>query len=156
MTIMQIRNVVLAVFTMAIGLANAQTKSAFNGTWKMDAAKSEFGSGPAPQSRTDRITYADPALKDTITQNLGGNETTYDMNYTTDGKECDNKVRGNRVKSTAKWEGEELVVDSKVFAMREAAMKDRWSVSADGKTLTLLRHMTGAFNTDQKIVFERQ
>ena len=142
--------------TLAIGLAQAQTKSAFNGTWKMDVAKSEFGTGPAPQSRTDRISYADPNLKDTITQNLRGNETTYDMNYTTDGKECANKVRGNQVKSTARWVGEELLVDSKVFAIREATMKDRWSVSADGKTLTLQRHMSGAFNTDQKIVFERQ
>ena len=156
MTTSEIRRVSLMFLTLAIGTTQAQNKSDFNGTWKMDAAKSEFGSGPAPQSRTDRINYADPNLKDTITQNLNGNETTYDMNYTTDGKECDNKVRNNPVKSTARWEGEELVVDSKVFAIREQNMKDRWTVSADGKTLTLQRHMTGHFNTDQKIVFEKQ
>jgi len=60
------------------------------------------------------------------------------------------------VKSTAHWEGDELVIDSQVFALRQAAIQDRWSLSADGKTITLRRHMTGAVTAEQTIVFDRQ
>jgi hypothetical protein len=78
------------------------------------------------------------------------------MIYTIDGKESTNHVRGNLVKSTAQWEGDELVIDSKVFALRQAAIQDRWSVSTDGKTIALRRHMTGAVTAEQKITFDRQ
>jgi hypothetical protein len=78
------------------------------------------------------------------------------MIYTIDGKECTNHVRGNLVKSTARWDGDELVIDSQVFALREAAIQDRWSLSADGKTITLRRHMTGAVTAEQTVIFDRQ
>ena len=101
----------------------------------MDPARSDFGTGPVSESRLDKIGIEGVNLKDTITQKLRrGDENTYDMIYTLDGKECTNHVRGNLVKSTAQWEGDELVIDSKVFALRQAIIEDRWSLSADGKT----------------------
>jgi hypothetical protein len=143
----------LAVSIMAQG----QTKSNLAGVWKMDPDKSDFGPGPISVSRLDRITLDGSNLKDTITQMLrGGKENTYDMVYTLDGKECTNHVNGNEVKSTARWEGDDLVVQSEVFALRKAEMNDRWTVSPDGKALTLVRHITGARHADQKVVFERQ
>jgi hypothetical protein len=142
---------------LACGLAHGQTKPDLNGVWKMDPARSDFGSGPVSVSRLDKIALDGVNLKDTITQKLQrGPESTYDMVYTIDGKECTNHVRGNLVKSTAKWEGDELVIDSKVFALREAAIQDRWAISTDGKTITLRRHMTGAMTAEQTIVFDRQ
>jgi hypothetical protein len=142
---------------MSCGLANGQTKPDLNGVWKMDPARSDFGSGPVSESRLDKISLDGVNLKDTIAQKLrNGGETTYDMIYTTDGKECVNHVRGNLVKSTVQWEGQELVIDSKVFALRQAAIQDRWSLSADGKTITLRRHMTGAVTAEQTIVFDKQ
>jgi hypothetical protein len=150
----------IAVTLLGLGLTLGQTqsegRSKFSGTWRMDAAKSDFGSGPVSESRLDVISYTEPVLKDHVTQKLRGPEATYDLMYSTDGKESTNKVRGNTVKSIARWDGYELVVDSQVFALRKAAMNDRWSISADGKTLTLVRHLTGAVEGDQKIVFERQ
>lgn len=142
---------------MACGSIEGQTRMNFNGVWKMDPAKSDFGNGPVSESRLDKIGIEGVNLKDTITQKLRrGPENTYDMIYTLDGKECTNTVRGNKVNSTAQWEGDELVIDSKVHALRLAIMKDRYSISSDGKTLTLLRRMTGAIDADQKIVFDRQ
>jgi hypothetical protein len=139
------------------GLAHGQTKPDWNGVWKMDPARSDFGSGPVSVGRLDKISLDGINLKDTITQKLQrGLESTYDMIYTLDGEECTNHVRGNMVKSTAKWDGDELVIDSKVFALREAAIQDRWAVSADGKTITLRRHMTGAVTAEQKLIFDRQ
>jgi hypothetical protein len=142
---------------VACGLMQGQTKANLNGTWKMDPAKSDFGPGPVSDSRLDRIGIEGTTLKDTITQKLhGGPESTYDMIYSLDGKESTNHVRGNLVESTAQWEGDELVVDSKVHALRLAIMKDRYSISADGKTLTLVRHISGARNAEQKIIFDKQ
>lgn len=151
-----IRLSALLLAALALVMAQSPTKANINGTWKMDPAKSDFGSGPVSESRLDRITYAEPHFKDTITQKLHGPENTYDMIYTTDGKECTNKVRGNVVNSTAHWDGDVLVIDSTVHALRVQKMNDRYTLSPDGKTLTLLRHMTGHFDTDQKLVFDRQ
>lgn len=145
------------VLIMIGGLAPAQTQPDFNGVWKMDPAKSDFTSGPVSESRLDRITLAGVNLKDTITQKLRHrDETTYDMIYTLDGKECTNEVNGNRVTATARWEGSELVIDSIVHALRTADIEDRWSLSADGKTITLKRHMSGAVHADQTVIFDRQ
>jgi hypothetical protein len=142
---------------MVCGLVHGQTKPDLNGVWKMDPARSDFGSGPVSVSRLDKIALDGVNLKDTITQKLQrGGESTYDMIYTLDGKESANHVRGNLVKSTARWDGDELVIDSKVFALREAAIEDRWSLSADGKTITLRRHMTGAITAEQTLIFDRQ
>ncbi len=145
------------VLAVACALAWSQGRTGLNGVWKMDPGRSDFGPGPVSESRLDRITVDGANMKDTITQALrGGRETTYDMIYTLDGKECVNHVNGRLVKSTARWDGQELVVDSRVFAIREADMNDHWSVSSDGTTLTIVRHITGARRADQKIVFARQ
>jgi len=153
----RIRFTAIPLAILALAMLEAQTKPNINGVWKMDPAKSDFGSGPVSESRLDKISYHEPDLKDTITQKLQrGAENTYDMIYSTDGKETTNKVRGNTVNSTARWDGSVLVVDSTVHALREQKMLDRYTLSSDGKTLTLLRHMTGHFDTDQKIIFEKQ
>lgn len=145
------------LFTMSFG-AQAQTKPNLSGTWKMDPAKSTFGGGPAPKSRLDRISHNEPNLKDTITQDLRGRESTYDMNYSTDGSETSNSVNGTAVKSAAKWEGDELVIDTKGSIMgRSLKFHDRWSLSPDGKTLTLVRHLSNPMGeSDQTIVFDKQ
>ena len=149
--------IVVCVLLAAAGFIQAQNKPDFNGIWKMDPAKSDFGGGPVSESRLDKIALDGINLKDTLTQKLQhGHETTYDMIYTIDGKECTNHVRGNLVKSTAHWEGSELVIDSKVFALLKANIQDRWSLSADGKTITVRRHLTGARNADQVVTLERQ
>jgi hypothetical protein len=85
-------------------------------------------------------------------------EVTAELKYSTDGKETTNTVRGNEVKSTAKWEGDELAIAGKAqFNGADVTLTDRWSLSADGKTLTILRHVNSPMGeTDQKIVLEKQ
>jgi hypothetical protein len=142
---------------MATGLVQGQTKPNLNGVWKMDPARSDFSSGPVSETRLDRISVEGANMKDTISQKLRHREeTTYDMIYTIDGKECTNHVNGNLVKATVHWDGDELVIDSKVYALRNAQIEDRWSLSPDGKTITLKRHMTGAVTADQTVIFDRQ
>jgi hypothetical protein len=113
---------------------------------------------PAPDSRADKISYDDPVLTDSYTQSGQMGEMTAEMKYSTDGKETTNSVRGNEIKSTAKWDGDDLTVASKAqFNGADVTFDDRWSLSSDGKTLTIARHVNSPMGeTTQKIVLEKQ
>jgi hypothetical protein len=139
-------------------LLPAQAKPNFSGNWKLNAAKSDFGAMPAPDSRIDKITHEDPDLKDAYTQSGQMGEMTAEMKYSTDGKETTNTVRGNEIKSIAKWDGDDLVIDGKAnFNGADVTLKDRWALSADGKTIVIQRHVNSPMGeTDQKIVLEKQ
>ena len=147
-----------ALLAIACGLLQAQAKPNFSGNWKLNTAKSDFGAMPAPDSRTDIITHEDPDLKDSYTQSGQMGELTAEMKYSTDGKETTNSVRGNQIKTTAKWDGDELAIAGKTqFNGANVTMNDRWSLSPDGKTLTIQRHVNSPMGeTNQKIVLEKQ
>jgi len=149
----------LAFLTVALGLVQAQAKSDFSGTWKLNVAKSDFGPVPAPDSLTETITHQDPSLKLNVASKGGmQGDMTYDVVYTTDGKECVNKVGDNELKSMLNWDGNALAVDTKgSFGGNDITLKDRWALSDDGKTLTITRHVTSPMGeADMKEVFEKQ
>jgi len=148
----------VALLAALFGLLQAQAKPNFSGTWKLNVGKSSFGPMPVPDTRTDKITHQDPDLKDSLTQSGPMGEVIAELKYSTDGKETTSTVRGNQVKSTAKWEGDELVIAGKTsFDGGDVTLADRWSLSADGKSLTILRHVNSPMGeTDQKIVLEKQ
>ena len=148
----------VALLAAAFALLPAQAKPNFSGNWKLNAAKSDFGAMPAPDSRTDKIVHEDPDLKDNYTQSGQMGEMTAEMKYSTDGKETTNTVRGNEIKSIAKWDGDDLVIDGKAnFNGADVTLKDRWTLSADGKTIVIQRHVNSPMGeTDQKIVLEKQ
>lgn len=153
-----IKIVTLTALTLAVALVQAQAKSDFSGTWKADTAKSDFGPMPAPDSMTQKIAHADPNLKVSITQTGGTGDATYDMTYTTDGKECENKMGDNPIKTTLKWDGDDLVADSVgSFDGNDFTSKDRWTLSDGGKTMTVTRHISaGGAEFDMKFIFVKQ
>ena len=127
---------------MAFALAVCAPASAapnFSGNWKFNAGKSNYGPIPAPDKMERKITHEEPTLKMTTVQSGQQGEITTDMTYKTDGSESVNKVRGNDVKSVAKWDGAALTVASKreVQGM-EITQNERWTLSDDGKILTIL------------------
>ena len=148
-----------AFLIMALALVQAQAKSDFSGTWKLNTGKSDFGAMPPPDTMTQKITHQDPSLKASVASTGGMNgDMSYDMSYTTDGKECVNKVGESEFKSTLKWDGDDLVVDTKgSFGGNEFTAKGRWTLSGDGKILTVTQHFTSAMGEgDIKEVFEKQ
>lgn len=153
-----IKLISLTVLTAAVALVQAQAKSDFSGTWKADAAKSDFGPMPPPDSMTEKIVHADPSLKVNIAQTGGSGDMTYDMAYTTDGKECENKMGDNPIKTKLNWDGDDLVGDSVgSFDGNDFTAKDRWTLSDGGKTMTVTRHISaGGADFDMKIVFVKQ
>jgi hypothetical protein len=141
----------------ACGLLQAARPN-FSGDWKLNTGKSDFGAMPAPYSRTDKIMHQDPDLTDSFTQNGQMGEVSAEMKYSTDGKETTNTIHGAPVKTTAKWEGDQLTIDGKASLNgSDVTFQDHWSLSPDGKTLTVTRHVNSPMGvTDQKIVLDKQ
>ena len=146
------------VLMILLCAAAASAKSNFTGDWKMNPAKSEFGPMPAPSSITQKITHNDPELKVTSTQVSERGEFTTELAYTTDGKECINKMRMGESKSTLKWDGDALVIDAKLdFQGNPVTLTDTWTLSPDGKTLTVKRHFSSQMGEGEStIVMEKQ
>ena len=148
--------VVLAV--LALAALPALAKPNFSGDWKLNVSKSSFGQMPAPTGMTNKITHEDPKLASHVKQSGERGDFEFDSNYTTDGKECSNDIFGNPVKSTLKWEGDTLLIDAKgTFGDNEFSMQDKWTLSDDGKTLTIVRLFKSSMGEgEQKLVFEKQ
>lgn len=148
----------LMLLALAFGLGQIQAKPNFSGTWKVDVNKSDFGPMPAPDSQTEKINHQDPDLKMNVSESGQMGDLNFDLAYTTDGKECTNSVAGNEFKSTLTWDGDNLVIDTKgSFNGNDFTAKDRWTLSEDGKTMTVERHLASAMGeADQKILFEKQ
>ncbi|HTS12005.1 MAG TPA: hypothetical protein VMH00_07805 [Candidatus Limnocylindrales bacterium] len=131
-----------------------------SGTWVLDAAKSDFGPMPPPDSRTETIDDKDSSVTIHIKQTggpMGGSELTLDL--TTDGKTVSNStVMGNDAKTTAHWDGASLVVNTQVSAQGDTAtLVTTYTLSADGSTLTALRAFSGPMGDAQmKFVYTKK
>jgi hypothetical protein len=130
------------------------------GTWKLNSAKSNFGQMPGPASQTDTIEDNEPSVK-IVEDQKGG--MMGDMNITTtlstDGKPTTSSgMGGSQVTSTAHWDGGALVVNSKTsFQGSDVTIKNTFTPSADGKTLTEVAHVESSMgNFDTTSVFDKQ
>jgi hypothetical protein len=141
--------VLLTLNAAAQGLPN------FSGTWTLDAAKSDFGPMPPPESIVMVIDHQEPALKVSVTQKSQMGDVSNDSTYTTDGKDNINKMRSpdgdQSVKSTSKWNGKALATSRTIEAQgMSIGIEDSWELSADGKVLTINRQLNtpqGSFST---------
>ena len=146
----------LTISTAAQGLPN------FTGTWTLDAAKSDFGPMPPPESVVMVIDHKEPTVKVTTTQKTQMGDSSNDSTYTTDGKENVNKMRGpagdQDVKSTTKWNGKTLETSRTIEAQgMSIGIDDSWELSPDGKALTVSRQLKtpqGDFST--KLVLNKK
>ena len=131
--------ILAALASLSAMLATAADKPNFTGAWKLNVPKSEFGMMPAPEKQERTIKHEDPKMNiNSVSVGPQGEQKT-ESNYTTDGKDSINKVRGADVKSVAAWEGDKLVVKSKREAQgMEITVVENWSLSADGKVLTIV------------------
>jgi len=121
---------------LTVAPAMAAGKPDFSGDWKLNIDKSNFGPMPPPNSQTRNIDHKDPVLKMVTKQSGAEGDNTISATYSTDGTESKNDFMGNPVKSIVKWDGDVLVIDSKLdFQGMEIALKETWKLSDDGKTI---------------------
>jgi len=146
------------VFIALAAALSAFAKPNFTGDWKLNISKSTFGQMPAPSSLTSKITHDEPKLKSVTKSSSDQGDFDFEANYTTDGKECTNEMFGSPVKSVLKWDGETLIIDSKAqFGDNEFTLVDKWTLSADGKIMTIVRAFKSPMGEgEQKLVFEKQ
>ena len=145
----------MRLFVAALALALPLLAGApnFSGSWMLNHAKSEFGQFPAPEVMLRSVTQTAAQVKMSTYQKSARGEVTTDLQYTTDGKAA---VNGNST-GTARLQGQSLVIESSVKAQGASmTQRDVWTLSDDGKTLTVQSHVTlpnGEF--DVKQVFEK-
>lgn len=155
------RRIVLCVLALAVA-AIAADKPDFTGNWKLDAAKSDFGQMPAPEKMERLIDHKDPSIKIKTTQSTPNGDRTMDTAYTLDGKEQKQETPRGVVMYTPKWEGAIVVIDSKrtmnVQGQQvEITGVERWSLSEDGKTMTVDSKMVAPMGElTMKAVFAKQ
>jgi len=139
------KKIALLVVVLAVaiaGLAVAQGKVDFSGKWapKVDpnAAPPAGGGGGRGGMGGGPMTVKQTATELTQERTMG--ETTMTTVFKLDGTESVNAQGQGQAKSTAKWDGAKLVIKT-VAEGPNGAMETTatWSLSADGKELTILR-----------------
>jgi hypothetical protein len=130
-----------------------------SGMWKLDTAKSNFGQMQAPASQVNTITQDGSSIKIAVDQKGGMmGDTAYTESLTTDGASATwPGMGGTQVTGTAHWDGNALVVDAKTsFQGSDVKIKDTFTLSADGNTLTDVTHVeSGMGNFDTTNVFTK-
>ena len=109
----------------------------FTGVWKLNMEKSVLR-GPAPARGLVKIRHREPELIQALMmRGADGREVPVRFVYET-GKVTTNSARGIAVKTHAQWEGGEYLLESTMdLPGRRVRFRDYWSLSEDGKTLTM-------------------
>ena len=140
------KKIALLVVVLAVaiaGLAVAQGKPDFSGKWapKVDpnAAPPAAGGG----GRGGGMGGGPMTLKQTATelvQEVVRGENTMTTTYKLDGSESVNAAGQGQSKSVAKWDGAKLVIKTTMEGQNgPTETTATWSLSADGKELTIVR-----------------
>jgi len=155
--------VALAVSALSVAaapLGGDDRKPDFSGEWRLDVGRSEFGPIAGPDRRTDRIEHAEHALRMTSRQARGDRESHGQWDCRTDGSRCAVSLRGSSLQVTTRvsWDGPVLVFESEgTWQGSQVRMEDRWTLSPDGREITVLRRMSNEMGeAHQRVVLERQ
>ena len=112
----------------------------YSGVWKANLDASKLGAGPKPANYMVIIQQEGSKITELIgAWDQRGNErrSTLIFNTAADAKPSINSLRGLPMRTKPSWDGANLVLDSAVAGLRPMKIKETWSLSADGETLTL-------------------
>ena len=116
----------------------------------MDPKQSDFAQLPAPSSVTDRVTQQ--AGEIVINRDRDGEPVV--IHVPLDGSERENTMRGMVSKTRGHLAGETLIIN---YDSARAHSEERWTKSADGRILTVKRHLSSPRgDTDQTLLMVRQ
>ena len=144
---------------LALAALPAVAKPDFTGDWKLNNSKSTFGEMPAPDSMSIKVDHKEPKITTVSKQSGQMGDLEFHATYTTDGKECTNEgFQGAPFKSTVKWDGDALAIETKGQIMdNDFTMNQKWTLSEDGKTLKVSQHIAaGGQEFEQTLVFDKQ
>ncbi len=150
------RSTGFALFLLLVASSTLAAEPAnFSGTWKENFAKSTKSN---LTSYVNKIDASANALKVTTIMAGPRGARTFERTYEI-GKEVASKMPdGDEAITTAKWEGDSLVIVSSTKEPDGAVeSKETWTLSPDGKVLTKQRHSHGPRgDRDETFVLEKQ
>jgi len=113
-------------------------RSDFTGEWKVDLGASTLH-GPTPKAIVVRIAHFEPELRvDMTIVGADDKERVIAFAARSSGGQVTNTVLGNEWISQSQWVGRELLIESQVSqAGRRMHFRDYWSLSDDGRRLTM-------------------
>ena len=146
---------VLAILAVA-AVAPAAAPN-FSGHWKLNAEKSKLDDPYVGMTEERTVDHQDPNLEVSIKAVIDGDNEESTAKYTTDGKETRNLVDGDPMFSTVRWSGNALLFESQIISDTDTTeLHDRWSLSEDGKTLTIERKQKVGFDVREFVfVYDR-
>jgi hypothetical protein len=145
--------VTLAIASVAI-VAEAQTRPDLNGTWRINPAQSKFfGARGAPRDLVIRLEQRGLTLRETVTVVNFNGRSTVSLNYRLDGREIVNRVDAEEIRSTARWNGDRLVIE---WNDKGGTFTRIFAFSGNSRTITInTRDSNPDGETDDLVVLER-
>jgi hypothetical protein len=126
------------------------------GVWALDPDKTNFGPMPVPADLVVTIKSDGDAFS---AHQTGGGQPDILLHFNTSGREVTNALPGGKMTSTHRWEGAALVGTILIAADdgTKTTFKDRSTWSADGKSMTTERQISGPMGDTQiKMVLNRK
>ena len=126
----------------------------FSGTWTADLSQSNLHA-PPPRTMIAHIRHNEPELRqELVITKADGTESRALFRCRTTGALTTTQLNGTPIRGIARWENQELVIETWLqLGSLEMHLCDRWSLSADGRTLTM-EHRDGDL-AGQRTVFQR-
>jgi len=122
----------LVVSGVAFCIAAVASDQGFSGTWKLNAARSDVRSLPAPPDQVLKVEQSARALK------ISGDNAA-SRNYPLDGNPEKYRAGDSTLNTVTKWEGDALLVNTLVSGPQSYTIMERWMRSPDGSRLTIKR-----------------
>jgi hypothetical protein len=151
------RQIVISLVMLA-GTLCAQPASDrdFTGKWRLNESRSDSHALPWAPFERFTIEHAGREIRTSVVLKAG--DAPVLLHYTTDGKECRNKMGETSLNSMLRWEGTALLMHT-IISDRSASHTemDRWRLSRDGKLLTIRRQIERARGEIEPVlVYERE
>lgn len=133
----------LMTLALAVPAAAQQSHPDFSGDWTLDAAHSQLpGMGGAPPSITMHVEQSPKAItmQRSMQSEMGGqdNKMTFALDSTTSKNTVNAQGMSLDMNSKTAWAGDTLIVTTTADVQGQTiSQTDRWSLSADKKTLSI-------------------
>jgi hypothetical protein len=143
------------VWLAAAMSARAAAQPDFSGTWQADLKASDFGAMGAPERAMLTVTHKEPEVTIHSEISVQGNPIMWEATCKTDGKEC--KGTKGDVTIAVQWQGTSLLLNRSIsVGGMSLKVKETWTLSADGKTLTSARDLSGDQGSlSQKVIYTK-
>lgn len=142
--------VLFAILSFSLLSGSLFAQSDFSGSWALNESKSTFGDGPRMSATSMTVNQQEGLISvDLVQPSWEGGEMKRSEKYTLDGKESVNEgMMGSSVKTITSWsEDKKELRFAKTIAFdmngetMEMKLNDAWTLSDDGKTLTVKSSM---------------